>query len=234
MIKTILTDIEGTTSSISFVHDVLFPYAYNKMGDFIRKNWHNPLVQKAVSQVAELEKLSDYNPEIITSILQGWIKQDRKITPLKDLQGMIWEEGYKNGEFQSHVYQDAYEKLTQWHQQNIPIYVYSSGSVQAQKLFFSHTIFGDLLYLFSGFFDTNIGSKKEAQSYQKIAQSLHLPPQEIIFLSDVLAELDSASAAGMQTVWVIRDSSSFSQNQNTPSPHQIVPDFYHISLPLSP
>ncbi|HIK37752.1 MAG: acireductone synthase [Geminocystis sp.] len=232
MIRAILTDIEGTTSSISFVHEVLFPYAYNKMGDFLRENWNEPLVQKAVIQVAELENLSDYNPEVITSILRAWIKEDRKITPLKDLQGMIWEEGYNNGDFQSHVYQDAYEKLTQWHQENIPLYVYSSGSVQAQKLFFSHTTFGDLLYLFSGFFDTNIGSKKETKSYQRIAESLQIPPQQIIFLSDVLAEVDSASAAGMQTVWVIRDSSTFSQHQSTSSRHQVVPDFYHISLPL--
>lgn len=231
MIKAILTDIEGTTSSISFVHDVLFPYAYEKMGDFLSQNWQDQAVQNAVKSVATLANLTDYTPTQITSILQDWIKCDRKITPLKDLQGMIWETGYKNGDFCSHIYEDAYEKLTLWHQQNIPIYIYSSGSVQAQKLFFSHTNYGDLLYLFSGFFDTNIGSKKEEKSYLNIAKSINYLPKEIIFFSDVEAEVKSASNVGFKTVLVLRDEQQFKQDENSNfSPHKIVKSFLDISF----
>lgn len=231
MVKAILTDIEGTTSSISFVHDVLFPYAYNKMGDFLSQNWHDITVQNAVQSVATLENLTDYTPSQITSILQDWIRCDRKLTPLKNLQGIIWETGYKNGDFCSHVYEDAYEKLTFWHQQNIPIYIYSSGSIHAQKLFFSHTSYGDLLNLFSGFFDTNIGNKKESQSYVNISQSINYSPEEIIFLSDVEAEVNSANNIGFKTVLVLRDNQQFEQyQQNQNSPHQIVKSFDDILI----
>lgn len=230
MIKAILTDIEGTTSSISFVHDVLFPYAYDKMADFLTQNWHNPQVKNIVLEVAKLENLTDFTPSQITTILKEWIKLDRKVTPLKDLQGIIWEEGYKNGDYRSHIYQDAYEKLVSWHNQNIPIYIYSSGSVYAQKLFFSHSEYGNLLYLFSGFYDTNIGNKKESQSYQNIANSLNLNPDEIIFLSDVEAEVNSAFAVGMSTVWVIRDENLFQEKKAINSSHQIVNNFNLINI----
>lgn len=230
MIKAILTDIEGTTSSISFVHDVLFPYAYNNMGDFLSQNWDDITVQNAVQSIATLEHLTDYTPSQITSILQDWIRRDRKLTPLKDLQGIIWEIGYKNGDFCSHVYEDAYKQLTFWHQQNIPLYIYSSGSVYAQKLFFSHTSYGDLLHLFSGFFDTNIGNKKESQSYTNISQSINYSPEEIIFFSDVEVEVNSAYDVGFKTVLVLRDKQLFEQyKQPNNSPHQIVNSFLDIS-----
>lgn len=229
MIKAILTDIEGTTSSISFVHDVLFPYAYDKMSDFLSQNWHNEQVKNIVLEVAKLENLINYTSSEITTILREWIKLDRKITPLKDLQGIIWEQGYKNGDYCSHVYQDAYEKLVFWHSKNIPIYIYSSGSVYAQKLFFSHSQYGNLLHLFSGFFDTNIGNKKESQSYQNIADSLKLKPNEIIFLSDVEGEVNSAFSVGMSTVWVIRNESLFQEKKGTNSSHQIVNNFNLIN-----
>jgi enolase-phosphatase E1 len=232
MIKAVLTDIEGTTSSISFVHDILFPYAYNKMADFLLKNWDNPVVKKSVLEVAKLENLTDYNHQQITEILRDWIKSDRKVTPLKDLQGIIWEEGYKNGDYCSHVYQDAYETLSLWHSQNIPIYIYSSGSVYAQKLFFGHSEYGDLLNLFSGFFDTNIGHKKESQSYQNIANSLFLNSKEIIFLSDVEAEVNAALSMGMSTVWVIRDENLFNEKKNLNSAHQIINNFEQIILKI--
>ncbi len=231
MIRAILTDIEGTTSSINFVHDVLFPYAYNKMGDFLSQHWPDIPVQNAVQSVATLENLTDYTPSQITSILQDWIRCDRKLTPLKDLQGIIWEMGYKNGDFCSHVYEDAYEKLTFWHSQNIPIYIYSSGSIHAQKLFFRHTNYGDLLYLFSGFFDTNIGNKKETQSYVNISQSINYSPEEIIFLSDVEAEVNSANHVGFKTVLVLRDKQQFEQYQaHDKSSHQVVNSFIDIFL----
>ncbi|MBD2395258.1 acireductone synthase [Cyanobacterium aponinum UTEX 3222] len=231
MIKAILTDIEGTTSSISFVHDVLFPYAYEKMGDFLSQHWHDETVKNAVGEVAKIENLDSYTPSQITSILQDWIKCDRKLTPLKDLQGIIWETGYKNQDFCSHVYEDAYEKLKLWHSQNIPIYIYSSGSIHAQKLFFAHTQYGDLLYLFSGFFDTNIGNKKEPNSYEKISQSIGLNPNYIIFLSDVEAEVNSASQVQMKTVLVARDLQTFNQlNIEQQTSHQLVKSFAEINI----
>lgn len=228
MIKTILTDIEGTTSSINFVHDILFPYAYDKMADFLAKNWHNPKVKKSVLQVATLENLSDYSYEEISDILKQWIKSDRKVIPLKDIQGIIWEEGYKNGDYRAHIYEDAYKMLSLWHSQNIPIYIYSSGSIYAQKLFFGYSEYGDLLNLFSGFFDTNIGQKKVSQSYENIASSLQIKPEEIIFLSDIEAEINSALSVGMSTVWVIRDEILFNHKKQTNSPHQIVNNFEQI------
>lgn len=230
MIKAILTDIEGTTSSISFVHDVLFPYSYENMADFLLKNWDNEQVQNAVLEIAKLESLINYNPQQITAILRDWIKSDRKITPLKDLQGMIWNQGYQNGDFYSHIYPDAYDRLTDWYNQKIPIYVYSSGSVQAQKLLFSHTEKGDLLYLFSGFYDTKIGNKKETKSYALIAQDLNLMPQEIIFLSDIEAELKASLSIYMKTVWVIRDQELFNQHKSSSIYQQVVNNFTAISL----
>lgn len=213
MIKTILTDIEGTTSSINFVHDILFPYAYDRMYDFLAENWDHEQVKKALLEIAKLENLVDYNHEQITTILQDWIKCDHKIKPLKDLQGIIWEEGYKNGDYSSHVYPDAYEMLSLWHSKNIPIYIYSSGSIYAQKLFFGHSEYGNLLALFSGFFDTNIGNKKEPQSYINIANNLNLNPHEIIFLSDVEDEVNSALSIGMKTVWIIREEKAFKEKK---------------------
>lgn len=228
MIKAILTDIEGTTSSISFVHDILFPYAYEKMPDFLASNWEKNAIKNAVLEVAKLENLVDYNCEQIVDILRTWIKLDRKIKPLKDLQGMIWEEGYKNGDYTSHIYPDAFEKLSYWHSQNIPIYIYSSGSIHAQKLFFSYSEYGNLLSLFSGFFDTTIGNKKEAKSYQNIVDKIQLKPEEIIFLSDVEEELNSALFTGLKTIWVIRDQTIFTQQKQVNLPHQIVNNFYQI------
>ncbi|MBL1211278.1 acireductone synthase [Geminocystis sp. GBBB08] len=230
MLKAILTDIEGTTSSISFVQDILFPYAYNKIADFLAQNWNNELVKKSVLEVATLENLRDYNHQQITAILRKWIKGDRKITPLKDLQGIIWEEGYKNGDYCSHIYEDAYKQLSFWHSKNIPIYIYSSGSIYAQKLFFGYSEYGDLLNLFSGFFDTTIGNKKESKSYKNITNYLKLNSDEIIFLSDVEAELNAALSIGMSTVWVIRDENLFDEKNKSDSPHQIVNNFLKINL----
>lgn len=230
MIKAILTDIEGTTSSISFVQDVLFPYAYEKMADFLTNNWDNNQVQNAILEVVKINNLVDYNQEQIIKILRNWIKEDQKITPLKDLQGMIWHEGYQNSDFYAHIYADAYDKLSFWYQQKIPIYLYSSGSVQAQQLFFKHTEKGDLLNWFSGFYDTKIGNKKEGESYEKIAENINLIPAEIVFLSDIEAELNAALSVGMKTVWVIRNEDLFNQQKSTPSLHQVVPNFALIQI----
>jgi enolase-phosphatase E1 len=204
VIRAIVTDIEGTTSSLSFVKDVLFPYARERMASFVREHGDEPQVRELLQQVsAEAgRKLGD---DEAVAQLQHWIDEDRKVTPLKALQGLVWEAGYRNGDYQGHIYDDAAEYLRRWHEQGIQLYVYSSGSVYAQKLLFGHTAHGDLTPLFSGYFDTQVGHKQETGSYQRIAGDIGLPPAEILFLSDIKAELDAAAAAGMRTCWLVRD-----------------------------
>ena len=199
MIKAVLTDIEGTTSSLSFVKDVLFLYSKNKLRGFVRKHSDDPQVKRILKEVQEIE------PGDPVETLLRWIEEDRKLTPLKELQGLIWEEGYKSGELKGHIYEDAYKKLKEWHRGGIPIYVYSSGSVKAQKLLFGHTEYGDLNYLFSGYFDTKIGNKKEPESYRRIAREIGLKPDEILFLSDNPEEIKAAAEVGMRVVRFARE-----------------------------
>lgn len=204
MIRAILTDIEGTTSSIRFVHDVLFPYAREHIASFVRCNAEDPRV---VSHLNDVRLLSD--PEldldgVITQLI-AWIDADEKITPLKALQGMIWEAGYAQGDFTGHVYPDAVRALERWSGSGLKLYVFSSGSVQAQQLLFRYSDAGDLTPLFTGYYDTRIGSKREPAAYTAIAADIGLPAADILFLSDIRAELDAARSAGMHTVWLVRD-----------------------------
>jgi enolase-phosphatase E1 len=202
-VRAILTDIEGTTSSISFVKDVLFPYARRALPGFVREHGHDPDVRRWLDAVAT-EHGAVCSDDTVVEILQGWIDEDRKHTALKALQGMIWKAGYRNADFTAHLYPDAAGALPEWHAAGLPLYVYSSGSVPAQKLFFGHSDAGDLTGLFSDWFDTEVGGKREPASYSRIAGSIGLPPGEILFLSDVVEELDAAREAGMQTVLVDR------------------------------
>lgn len=205
MIKAIVTDIEGTTSSISFVHDVLFPYARSRMDDFVRTHAQEPEVAAQLDEVRKLAGEPDMALDAVIRQLCDWIDQDKKLTPLKALQGLIWEQGYRDGDFHGHIYPDAVEGLRKWQDHGIALYVYSSGSVHAQKLLFGHTGYGDLTPLFRDYFDTRIGAKAEAQSYAQIAGQIGLPADQILFLSDVPAELDAAKAAGFRTCWLVRD-----------------------------
>ncbi len=203
-IKAIVTDIEGTTSSIDFVHKVLFPYARERIADFVRVNADNPEVREQIEAIGR-EVGDDHIPlEEAILYLVEWIDEDRKITPLKALQGMLWEEGYRKGDFTGHMYPDAVEWLRRWHEQGMRLYVYSSGSMQAQKLLFAHSDAGDLTPLFSGYFDTTIGNKREAEAYRLITEALELPADEILFLSDMAAELEAAKAAGMRVLGLAR------------------------------
>jgi enolase-phosphatase E1 len=201
--KTILTDIEGTTSSISFVKDVLFPYSRRALPGFVAAHGRDPEVRRWLDQVA-LEHGGVCDDRMLVEILQGWIDADRKHTALKALQGMIWKAGYDEGAYRAHVYADAAPQLRAWHAAGHPIHVYSSGSVGAQKMFFAHSAAGDLLPLFSGHFDTEIGGKRDVDSYARIAAALHRSPRDIVFLSDVVEELDAARDAGLSTVLVDR------------------------------
>ncbi|MGJ7902017.1 acireductone synthase [Lysobacter sp. 1R34A] len=202
-IRAILTDIEGTTSSISFVKDVLFPYARRALPAFVAARGREPAVRKWLDAVA-LENGGVCQDSVVVEVLQGWIDQDRKHTALKALQGMIWADGYKSADFTSHMYPDAAPALRRWKEQGQRLYVYSSGSVPAQRLLFGHSDAGDLTGLFSGWFDTEVGGKRERDSYARIAESIGLPADEILFLSDVVEELDAAREAGLATVLIDR------------------------------
>ena len=203
MIRAILTDIEGTTSSIAFVKEVLFPYARDHMAEFIETNHGHPDLQRHLVAAGREAGRSLESGGLVEQLLH-WIDQDKKITPLKAIQGMIWRDGYMRGDFKGHVYQDAADKLKEWHDSQIRLYVYSSGSVEAQKLIFGYSCFGDLTHLFSGYYDTRMGSKKDTASYQSILEDIGLPAESVLFLSDAAEELDAAMSAGMNTCQLLR------------------------------
>ena len=167
----ILTDIEGTTSSISFVKDVLFPYARRALPGFVAAHRDAPEVRRWLDAVAT-EHGAMCDDAMIVETLQGWIDADRKHTALKALQGMIWSAGYRDADFTAHIYPDVPDALRRWHAAGETLAVYSSGSVPAQKLFFGHSDAGDLTGLFSSWFDTEVGGKREADSYARIADAL--------------------------------------------------------------
>jgi enolase-phosphatase E1 len=189
-IRAILTDIEGTTSSIRFVTETLFPYARARMADYV---------------AAHPEAVVNVPGDDPVQTLLGWMDVDAKETSLKALQGLIWAEGYADGTLQGHVYPDAVAGLRRWHDAGLALYVFSSGSVAAQKLIFGHSVAGDLTPLFSGYFDTVTGAKREAASYAYIADAIGLPAADILFLSDTSAEISAARAAGMRAMLIDRD-----------------------------
>ena len=203
MIKAIITDIEGTTTSVSFVYDVLFPYARQEMTPFILTHFNDEIVQTQIKLVSQETGKSLDDEQAIAQLL-AWMDEDKKITPLKTLQGLIWESGYQQGHFKGHVYEDVPRNLRRWHEQDIALYVYSSGSVQAQKLLFAHTAYDDLTGLFSGYFDTRIGNKRDVGSYARIVEHIGFPANEILFLSDIEQELEAAELAGIKTLLLLR------------------------------
>ncbi len=204
-ITCILTDIEGTTSSIDFVHSVLFPYASEKLEEFVNAEQHTPEIRSILEQARQMAGMPNADLKATIATLRAWIEQDKKVAPLKDLQGHIWKHGYINGDFTGHIYDDAARLLHRWSEGGIPMFVYSSGSVQAQQLLFGYSDAGDLRPLISGYFDTRVGQKREPSSYTEIASMTGFPPANILFLSDVAEELDAAQEAGMQTVQLVRD-----------------------------
>ena len=221
-------DIEGTTSSVSFVYDVLFPYFRANM-ERLKGMTADTQVQsafkKTVEIARELEGLRLTSVDEIMSALRRWSEEDRKITPLKTLQGILWKEGYEKGELHGHVYPDVAPALRNWFDSNIMLAVFSSGSVTAQKLIFGHSISGDLSVYFSAYFDTETGGKRESETYDKISHSLQMDPQHILFLSDIKEELEAAKHAGMQTVQLIRQGTE-------PSWEKTVNDFSEIEITL--
>lgn len=225
MIRAVLLDIEGTTTDLAFVKEILFPYARKRLADFVRKHREEPEVRAVLREVQELEGRPLSEEEIISCLLR-WSDEDRKVAPLKTLQGMIWREGYEKGHFRAHLYPDVFQKLLEWKERGLRLAVFSSGSVEAQKLLFSHTPFGDLTPLFDGFFDTrNAGQKRSPASYRRIAERLGLRPEELLFLSDVEAELDAAREAGLETIQLVRDERTVASPR-----HRKVSSFAEIDL----
>jgi len=224
MIRAILTDIEGTTTSLRFVHKVLFPYARDHLAGFIRRNIADPEVARQLAAVREVAGAALELEEVIAQLI-AWIDADRKVTPLKTLQGLLWRAGYENGAFTGHVYADAVRQLRSWHARGIALYVFSSGSVQAQQLLFAYSDAGDLRPLFSAYYDTHIGDKRDSGAYAAIAADIGMAPDEILFLSDIREELDAARAAGMQTAWLVRDA-----DPDPGATHRQVRDFTELPI----
>lgn len=223
MIKAIITDIEGTTSDIRFVHRVLFPYARERLASLLRQRGEEDEVAQALTVLRREIAEPEADIERLTAILYRFMDEDRKSTALKTLQGIIWREGYRQGDFLGHVYGDVAPQLATWQQQGIRLGVYSSGSVEAQQLLFGHSDHGDLRTLFSHYFDTRVGAKRQSAAYHAIAAELGLVPQEILFLSDIYQELDAACAAGWHTCQLIRDDA-------VPGDHPQMTRFDQISL----
>lgn len=212
-IKMILLDIEGTTTPIDFVFQTLFPYARHHLQSYLSEHWaevQDDIAALQTEHTADVQQGLNPPPfdntqlESVVTYLHWLMDRDRKSTPLKSLQGKIWQEGYKSGALKSQIFADVPPALARWQQQQKRICIFSSGSVLAQKLLFTNTEFGDLSPFISGWFDTKVGAKKEANSYQRIAEELGCKPQEVTFISDVTAELAAATAAGMQTILSVR------------------------------
>ncbi|MCI0361988.1 MAG: acireductone synthase [Planctomycetaceae bacterium] len=236
----ILLDIEGTTSSISFVYDVMFPYVRKHLTFEVPTNWEEPDYIAAFEAIAHdagheslaawlsTHRLSRNNPlkaaDVVCREVIRQMDADLKATGLKQLQGLIWQAGFESGALMAHVYDDVPPALAAWNAAGKDVRIYSSGSIQAQRLFFGHTIAGNLLSHFRGHYDTTTGPKKEADSYRKIAADFGIPPGEILFLSDIVAELDAARAAGLQTTLVIRPGNAPDQ-ASTGQPHPQIASF---------
>lgn len=199
MIRAVLCDIEGTTTDVRFVHDVLFPYAAARIPAWVAAHPGAPEL------VVVAEETGATTPEALTEALLGWMAEDRKATPLKAIQGQLWAEGYADGTLHAHVYPDVAPAFERWTSAGLRVAIYSSGSVQAQQVLFGATDAGDLRRHISGWFDTTTGPKRAAASYTAIATALDLPPDEVLFLSDTPEELDAAALAGMRTCQLTRD-----------------------------
>ncbi len=226
-VRAVLLDIEGTTTPIAFVHDVLFSHARTHAKEFLQNNFDSDDVRSDVALLREEHAKdkdapplpdNDSQVESIARYVEWLIARDRKSTGLKSLQGKIWRQGYLDGTLKSQVFADVAPAFERWHRAGLSINIFSSGSVLAQQLLFKHSEAGDLSRFIDHYFDTNVGRKADPESYRRIAQELHFQPTEILFISDVISELDAASEAGMNPLLSLRPG-------NPPQP----PNAYPIS-----
>jgi len=240
-ITALLLDIEGTTTPIDFVYKVLFPYARAHVGDYLATNVGSPNEEEDIAALTELNKddarrglepprvggsVEESSLDKIVAYVHWLMDRDSKATPLKSIQGKIWEAGYNSGDLSSQVFEDVPRAFERWQQQRRKIFIYSSGSVLAQKLLFASTQFGDLTPYISDYFDTNIGAKKDPESYARISQAITVPVSGILFVSDVTDELDAARSAGFETRLCIRPGN---HPQPEPSNHEAVRSFDEIA-----
>jgi len=207
-VRGILLDIEGTTTPISFVHDVLFTYAREHVREFLHANADKDEVRADVALLRD-EHADDVSkdrnpPPLVADYVEWLIALDRKSTGLKSLQGKIWRQGYQDGTLKSQVFADVAPAFERWHASGLTISIFSSGSVLAQKLLFAHTEVGDLTRFIDDYFDTNVGKKGDAESYRRIAETIRLPAGQILFISDVIDELNAAHDAGMKVLLSVR------------------------------
>lgn len=233
--RALLLDIEGTTTPVSFVYETLFPYARARLRDFLEANREREDVIADIralgveheAEQAEGASLPAWRGDLDSAVayLTHLMDRDRKSTALKSVQGKIWEDGYRRGELRGLVYDDVPRAFERWQSEGRQIAIFSSGSVLAQQLIFAHTNHGDLTPFLSGYFDTTTGPKREAESYRRIAAALGFEPPEILFCSDVVAELDAAQAAGMQTALCVREGEAPDQ-----SSHPIITSFDELEL----
>ncbi|KQX77481.1 MULTISPECIES: acireductone synthase [unclassified Streptomyces] len=204
-VDAVVLDIEGTTSATGFVVDVLYPYSRARFAELLTERAGEPAVARAIAQVRELTGEPDADAATIEKTLNAWLDEDRKATPLKSLQGVIWSEGFARGDLVSHFYDDVVPRLRAWHAAGLRLYVYSSGAVSAQRAWFTNSPAGDLTSLLSGLYDTeNAGPKQEPDSYRRIAGSTGVAADRLLFLSDRPAELDAAREAGWHAVGIRR------------------------------
>jgi enolase-phosphatase E1 len=217
-VRAIILDIEGTTTPIAFVHDVLFGYARDHVEEFLAANSVAEDIALLREEHAVDVREGRNPPESIAAYVEWLISTDRKSTGLKSLQGKIWRQGYEQGLLKSQVFADVGPAFERWRDRELTISIFSSGSVLAQQLLFAHTEAGDLTPFIDSYFDTNVGKKGEAESYRRIAEAMGFPPQEILFISDVGAELDAANQAGMKTLLSMRPGNA-PQHEEYPSIH---------------
>ena len=233
-ITAVLLDVEVTTTPIGFVYQTMFPYALSHAGQYLRQHASDPDV-RADLQSLRNEHVADvraglnpppFDDELDSAVAyMEWLTtKDRKSTPFKALQGKIWQEGFTGGQLRADVFEDAPRSLARWRRQGRKICIFSSGSVLAQKLLFAHTIAGDLSEHISGYFDTTVGNKTDANSYRKIAVTIQKNCSEILFVSDVTGELDAARAAGMQTLLCVRPGN----RPQPPSDHRVIHSFDEV------
>ncbi|MFI5792754.1 acireductone synthase [Streptomyces sp. NPDC051677] len=209
-VDAVVLDIEGTTSATGFVVDVLYPYSRARFAELLTERAEEPAVARAIAQVRELTGEPDADASAVEKTLNAWLDDDRKATPLKTLQGVVWSEGFARGDLVSHFYDDVVPRLRGWHAAGVRLYVYSSGSAAAQRAWFAHSPEGDLTSLVSGLYDTeNAGPKQEPASYRRIAEATGIAGRRLLFLSDRPGELDAAREAGWHAVGIRRPGEPF-------------------------
>ncbi len=227
MVQFILMDIEGTTTSIDFVHKTLFPYASEHLAGFVRQHEDDARIKQELQVVKEtIRQEQGIEADLETAIaeLLNWIQQDRKHTALKALQGYLWKKGYETAQYKGHLYDDVLPSWRKWQTAGIDLGIYSSGSVAAQKLLFGYSEKGDVNSYLSAYFDTRVGHKREEVSYRNISKKLELVPKKVLFLSDVGEELDAAKAAGMRTIQLVRPGTQAVKN------HRTAKDFFEVDF----